>query len=155
MFQANYKDIRKRQWLWAYFTPFSIVSNVYFEKANFCWGYSSKKLVVSVTSFNFTLIRKLSDNILAENDFRYDCLFKHFEKLWKLIIFFALQKQPPEVYCRKGVLKSFAKFTWKHLCQSLFFNKVACLRLATFLKKRLWHRCFPANFAEFLRTFFS
>ena len=25
----------------------------------------------------------------------------------------------------KGVLKYFTKFAWKHLCQSLFFNKVA------------------------------
>ena len=30
-----------------------------------------------------------------------------------------------EVFCRKGVLRNFAKFTGKHLCQSLFFNKVA------------------------------
>ena len=29
------------------------------------------------------------------------------------------------VFCKKGVLKNFAKFTGKHLCQSLFFNKVA------------------------------
>ena len=28
-----------------------------------------------------------------------------------------------------GVLKSFIKFTGKHFCQSLFFNKVAGLRL--------------------------
>ena len=25
-------------------------------------------------------------------------------------------------------------------------------RLANLLKKRLWHRCFPVNFAKFLRT---
>ena len=35
----------------------------------------------------------------------------------------------PEVFCRKGVLRKFAKFTEKHLCQSLFFNKIADLRL--------------------------
>ena len=29
---------------------------------------------------------------------------------------------------RKGVLRNFAKFTGKHLCQSLFFNKVAGLQ---------------------------
>ena len=29
---------------------------------------------------------------------------------------------------RKGVLRTLAKFTGKHLCQSLFFNKVADLR---------------------------
>ena len=46
----------------------------------------------------------------------------------------------------------FAKFTGKHLCQSLFFNKVAGLRPATLFKKRLWHRCFPVNFAKFLKT---
>ena len=41
---------------------------------------------------------------------------------------------PPELFYKKGVLKNFTKFTAKHLCQSLFCNKVAGLR----------HRCFPA-----------
>ena len=44
----------------------------------------------------------------------------------------------PEVFCKKGVLENFAKFTEKHLCQSLL--------------KRLRHRCFPVNFAKFLTT---
>ena len=35
------------------------------------------------------------------------------------------QKQPPGVFCKKGVVRNFAKFTGKHLCQSLFLNKVA------------------------------
>ena len=43
----------------------------------------------------------------------------------------------PEVFCKKGVLKYLAKFTGKYLCQSLFFNEVPGLRLATLLKKRL------------------
>ena len=30
-----------------------------------------------------------------------------------------------EVFCEKGVLRNFTEFTGKHLCQSLFFNKVA------------------------------
>ena len=30
----------------------------------------------------------------------------------------------PEVFCKKGVLRNLTKFTEKHLCQSLFFNKV-------------------------------
>ena len=34
-----------------------------------------------------------------------------------------------EVFYRKGVLRNFEKFTEKHLSQSLFFNKVAGLRL--------------------------
>ena len=31
----------------------------------------------------------------------------------------------PDMFCKKGVPRNFAKFTGKHLCQSLFFNKVA------------------------------
>ena len=53
---------------------------------------------------------------------------------------------------KKSVLKVFTKFTGKHLCQSLFFNKVADLTPATLLKKRLWHRYFSVNFVKFLRT---
>ena len=34
-----------------------------------------------------------------------------------------------KVFCKKGVLENFAKLTGKYLCQSLFFNKVACLGL--------------------------
>ena len=60
----------------------------------------------------------------------------------------------PEVFCRKGVLKNFAKFSGKHLYQSLFISKVADLRPATLLKKRLQNRCFPVNFVKFLRTAF-
>ena len=29
----------------------------------------------------------------------------------------------PEVFCKKGVLRNFAKFTGKHLYPRLFFNK--------------------------------
>ena len=51
-----------------------------------------------------------------------------------------------------GVPRNFTKFTGKHLCQSLFFNKVAGPRPATLWNKRLWYRCFPVNFMKFLRT---
>ena len=65
---------------------------------------------------------------------------------------FYLEKQPPEVSVRKGVLRSFVKITGKHL--SVFFNKVVglSLRPAPLLKTRPWHRCFLLNFARFLRT---
>ena len=53
---------------------------------------------------------------------------------------------------KKSVLGNSTKFTRKHLYQSLFVNKVAGLRPATLLKKRLWHRCFPLNFVKFLRA---
>ena len=59
-----------------------------------------------------------------------------------------------KVFCKKGTLKNFAKLTGKNLCQSFFFNKVAGLKPATLLKKRLWHRWYPVNFAKFLRRHF-
>ena len=43
----------------------------------------------------------------------------------------------PEVSCKKGVIRNFAKVTGKHLCQSLFLNKVAGLRPTTLSKKWL------------------
>ena len=58
------------------------------------------------------------------------------------------------MFCKKGVLWNFLQFTEKHQYQILFFNKVAGLRPSTLLKKRLWHMCFPVNFAKFLRTLF-
>ena len=51
-----------------------------------------------------------------------------------------------------GPLEKFTKFTGKHLCQSLFLHKVADLRPAILLKKRLGYRCFPMNFEKLLRT---
>ena len=56
------------------------------------------------------------------------------------------------MFCKKDVRRNFTKFTGKHLCQSFSFNKVTGVRPATLLKKRLCHRCFPVNFAKFLRT---
>ena len=61
-----------------------------------------------------------------------------------------IKEQPPKVFFEKVVLKSFAKFTGKHLCGILVFNKVAGLRSATLLKKRLSHSCFPVKLVKFL-----
>ena len=82
------------------------------------------------------------------------------------------QKQPLEVFCKKVVLRNFAKFTGKYLCHGLFFNKVVGLRQSVFLEilqslqentcarasfltklqKRVWHRYFLVDFVKFLRT---
>ena len=35
-----------------------------------------------------------------------------------------IRSSRPEVLCQKGSLRNFAKFTRKHLCQSLFFNSL-------------------------------
>ena len=43
--------------------------------------------------------------------------------------------QPPEVFCKKDVLKNYAKLTRKHQCWRPFFNKVTVLQQVTSLKR--------------------
>ena len=49
------------------------------------------------------------------------------------------------MFCKKDVLKHFAKFTEKHLCLSLFFNKVAGLVL---LQKETLEQVSSGEFCE-------
>ena len=88
---------------------------------------------------------------LNNNKNLWDCFFlnwitllqKQLTRIWKNVILYLwqwetfnskvlygidlillLQKQPPEAFCRKGVLRNFTKFTEKRLCQSLFLIKL-------------------------------
>ena len=56
-----------------------------------------------------------------------------------------------QIFLKKGILKSFANFTGKHLCWSLFLKNLQAEGLQLH-KKRLQHKCFPVKFAIFLRT---
>ena len=58
----------------------------------------------------------------------------------------------PKVFCKKGVLKNFTKFTGKHLCQSLFFNKVA--GPCNFIKKETLAQVFSCEFCEISKNTF-
>ena len=103
---------------------------------------------------------------LYSSNFRLKIQHRPYVSLVKLVVFYLevptappkilpnLFRQPylfgssrPEVFCKKGVLRNLTKFTGKHLCQRLFFNKVEGL-----LKNRLWRRCFAVNFVKFLRN---
>ena len=53
----------------------------------------------------------------------------------------------PKVFRKKGALRNFTKFTGKHLCQSLFFNKL--------IKKETLAQVFFCEFCEISKnTFF-
>ena len=45
-----------------------------------------------------------------------------------MLVVINLRSSRPEVFCKRGILEQFTKFKGKHLCQSLFFNKVAGLK---------------------------
>ena len=68
----------------------------------------------------------------------YDTAMHYFKKISIGIDTFGITRScHRRCSVRKGALGDFAKSTGKHLCQSLFFNKVTDLRPATLLKKRL------------------
>ena len=54
----------------------------------------------------------------------------------------------PEIFCKKRVLKNLTKFTGRHLCQSLFFNKVAC----NFIKKETLTQVFSCEFCKIFKS---
>ena len=65
-----------------------------------------------------------------------------------------LRSSRPEVFCIKGVVRNFAKFTGKHQCQSLFFDKVAG-DACNFIKKETLAQVFFCEFWEIYKnTFF-
>ena len=71
--------------------------------------------------------------------------------------YFAIARSSrPEVFCEKGVLRNFAKFTGKHQCQSLFFNKVVGLRpeACNFIKKEALAQVFSCEFCQISKNTF-
>ena len=61
-----------------------------------------------------------------------------------------MQKQPPEVFYKKGVSQKFHKIS--KISQNSQENTCARVSfLATLLKKRLRHKFSPVNFVKFLR----
>ena len=62
--------------------------------------------------------------------------------------FFFLQKQSPEVFYKKAVLKDFAIFTGKYMCWCLIFIEDTRRQASNFIKKKLRHECFLVNIAK-------
>ena len=59
------------------------------------------------------------------------------------------------MFCKKCLLRNFAKFTGKHPYHSLFFNKVAGQRLVTLLKKETLAQVFSCEFFKISKSTFS
>ena len=67
------------------------------------------------------------------------CLPQFRKKLWDQSLNQRNRNSRSDMFCKKSAFKNFTKFTGKHLCQSLLFNKVTRLRPATLIKKRSWN----------------
>ena len=59
----------------------------------------------------------------------------------------------PEVFCKKGVLRNYAKFKGKHLWQSLFFNKVAG-EVCDYIKKETLAQVFSCEYFQIFKNAF-
>ena len=68
------------------------------------------------------------------------------------VFYYAVRSIRPEVFCNRGSLKDFTKFTENHLSQGLFFNKVSGLRPATLLKKETLTQVFSFEFCEIFQS---
>ena len=135
---------------------FAISRSTFFHKKNPCGNFRGSLFVGKfprAVIFPHFLVLIWSHWYIAQVVMIYDTVMHYFKKISiDLDTFGITRSRHRTCSVRKGVLRYFAKFTGKHLCQNLLFNKVADLKPATLLKKTLWHRCFPVKFAKFWRT---
>ena len=113
--------------------------------------------ILSMMDIIKTLLRRTIFTEKSILDFWQDSKYvsggHQFWSKWSLKHIITLYKCHFSEAATRGVLRNFAKFAGKFLCQSFFLIKLQA-RPATLLKKKLWHRCFPVNFAKFLRKSF-
>ena len=94
--------------------------------------FNSKTFQFNFATFLFTLAGKLfyTGSLYGTKYFRMDqinffksCLPQTFLGPFLNTLSHIFGSSHPKVFCKKGVLRNFAKFTGTHLCQSLFLMK--------------------------------
>ena len=122
------KESKDSSRAWVFLSEPSRKSGIYFV---FCVTEHLRRMVCSVLEIN-----------ICSQDLQYIIIYKTITKNFTAINkgYFKsecnlFQKQPPDVFYKKAVLKSFAIFPVKHLCWSLFLIKLKIFRSATLLKK--------------------
>ena len=118
------------------FLIFSVLSSDYLLYWNPTYKKEEKVLGLRHYKININNFLKI-DRISRTSNTRIDV----YTYLGRKLQFSEAQKQPMELFCKKGVYKDLANFTRKHLCQSLFFNKVAGS------EKHLFHRTTPGDYS--------
>ena len=93
------------------------------------------------------------------------CIKQHLSKIWSSVhekvsnteaelkknVAYRNRRSHRRCSLKKGVLKNFAN-SQESTCVRVSFLIKLQAGPAFLLKKRLWHMCFPVNFAKFLRT---
>ena len=110
----------------------------------FSLRFTGSKFLLNLLRGSFAHVKFVRVRNFLRTQVFAGCVVLCLKLLFRKCVTYVL-KQPPEVFCR---------CSWK-------FHKIhrktpepESLRPATLIKKRLWPRCFPVNFAKFLRTAF-
>ena len=142
-------------------TPTEVFTSEYHEICNsFLSFFYRAPLVAASTLTNVKMINysgarevartpvNIYNEQLCNNSYRLLIIFD------KLFMFAGSLRSNHRRCCvRKGVIRNFAKFIWKHLCQSLFFNKVEAFN---FIEKDTLAQVFSCKFWEISKnTFFT
>ena len=157
-FIAMYRNILCRYCrLWSFFESPQL-KNRFFEVKRLCQRikHRIKHFVVCISLWQFQNRYKEMDVIKSLFN-RYNACHLHrvthdYGEWQKLSM---VRSSRPDVFCEKGVLRNFAKFPGKHLCQSVFFNKVAG-SACNFIKEETLAQAFTFEFCEIYKnTFFT
>ena len=103
--------------------------NVYLnllDGAHFHWKSLKACHIAKRTCLSYVFERLYFHEVTVHLNFRYCASFEQeVIKLHSVDSLWNARKGHQKCSVTRGVLRNFAKFTGKHLCQSLFFNKVA------------------------------
>ena len=94
---------------------------------------SQRDILKSFTKITWKYLRKIL--FLKSPSQMFSCEYYKIFKDNYFVEHLRCRSSRPEVFCEKGILRNFAKFAEKYLCQSLFFNKVARVSFSSFIKK--------------------
>ena len=129
-----------------------------------CQPASLRKKLFHASSFMyFTLIFSECFTITSSKEALKVCTHNFIQRNVVLLVIYLFHHDSSkslssrqEVFCEKGVLRNFTKFAGKHLCQSLFFNKVAGLRpqVCNFIKRETLAQMFSCEFRKISKNTF-
>ena len=118
------------------------------------WLFRSSKLWAS-NNFNPIIMGQSSPSNFA-GPAVYFVLLDAFWLCFTSISLITIRSSHQRCFVKKGVFRNFAKFTGKHLCQNLFFNKVAGGGACNFIKQETLAQVFSYEFCEISKnTFFT
>ena len=117
------------------------------------WLFRSSKLWAS-NNFNPIIMGQSSPSNFA-GPAVYFVLLDAFWLCFTSILLITIRSSHQRCFVKKVFLEISQNSQESTCARTSFSIKLQAAAPATLLKKRLWHRCFPMNFAKFLRTPFS